>query len=365
MTHFCDKCKKTYASYKSKWLHNKKHHLNNIIESDIINNNIFKCEFCKKKLANKNSLKIHLLKCSIKLYNEQLIDDQSTNNQPTNDQLTNNQSTNSQLNNNQLNNEYDKLKLQLQISEIEKDKIKEEKDKIKEEKEKIKEEREKIEAENRNLELKLKFEKLLISKCKMHPKTFKSLNNKLINNSMNNNTINNNITNNFKIYTIGKESLLDILTLNDKTDIMRSRFNCLERIVEIAHCSKYDQFKNIIITNLKDNHAFKYDDIKGYFVCINKNEVISDLVCERLGDIQEIYEELSTTNKLDTNTKKLIKEFLDKIKENDMYKDDTDGLTYPNFKSYNEHKVKILIYNNSDKINQDLTIIFDSLPSIE
>jgi hypothetical protein len=138
----------------------------------------------------------------------------------------------------------------------------------------------------------------------------------------------------------------------------------LEKIVEIAHCSKYDQFKNIIITNLKDNHAFKYDDSKGYFVCINKNEVISDLICERLGDIEEIYEELSTTNKLDYNTKKLIKEFLSKIKEDDNYKD-MDGSNYPNFRSYNEDKVKILIYNNSDKINRDLTIIFDSLPYIE
>ncbi len=35
-----------------------------------------------------------------------------------------------------------------------------------------------------------------------------------------------------------------------------------------------------------------------------------------------------------------------------------DDTTYPNFKSYNNHKVKILILYNSDKINQDLTIIF-------
>jgi len=236
------------------------------------------------------------------------------------------------------------MKLKLQLIEAEKDKIKE---------------------ENKNLELKLKIEKLLISKCKMHPKTFKSLNNKLIYNSMNNsnNTINN-ITNNFKIYSIGRENLLDVLTLTEKSEIMRSRYNCLQRIVEIAHCSKYDQFKNIIITNLKDNHAYKYDESKGYFICIKKSEAISDLVYERLGDIKEIYEELSTTNKLDTNTKRLINEFLDKISLADSYKDN-DGTTYPNFKSYNEHKVKILIYNNLDKINNDLTIIFDTLPSIE
>jgi len=325
MSYYCDICKKKYASYQSKWLHDKKYH-KNIVNNEIINTNEINCDYCLKKFVNKYSLKRHQLICSINIFNNQ-------------------------HDNNKTNNENENLKLKIQLTEAEHNKIKGEK--------------EKIEAENKNLELKLKFEKLLISKCKMHPKTFKSLNNKLINNSMNNNTINNNITNNFKIYTIGKENLIDILTSNEKTDIMHSRYNCLERIVEIAHCSKYDQFKNIIITNLKDNHAFKYDDIKGYFVCINKNEIIHDLVHERIGDIKDIYEELSTTNKLDLNTKQLIKEFLNKINVDDSYKDDTDGAIYPNFKSYNEHKVKILIYNNSDKMYRDLTIIFDSLPSIE
>ena len=335
----CKSCIKKYSSYQSLWLHNKKYHVNN--KKFTYNNNIngVICEFCNRNFSNKYSIKKHIKTCDIKKEKE-LINTQI--NIPVNTNILNDDNTN--------------IQLRIQLIEAEQNKIKEEQNKIKEE-------RVKIEAENRNLELKLKFEKLIISKCKMHPKTFKSLNNKLINNSMNNNTINNNIINNFKIYTIGKENLLETLTLNEKKDIMRSRFNCLERIVEIAHCSKYDQFKNIIITNLKDKHAFKYDDEKGYFVCINKNELISDLICERLGDIEEIYEELSTTNKLDLNTKRLIKEFLDKIKKEDTY--DIDGTTYHNFKSYNEHKVKILIYNSSDKINQDLTIIFESLPSIE
>jgi len=328
MSYFCDKCKKSYASYHSYWTHNKlSHSENNKREKDGIS-----CDYCNNKYFNKYSLNRHLLKCSIKIYNERTTNDIKI----TNKQITNNQSDN--LINEEIINNNENLKLKIQL----------------------------IEIENKNLELKLKFEKLLQNKCRMHPKTFKSLNNKLINNSMNNNTINNNnnITNNFKIYTIGKENLIDILTLSEKNDIMRSRYNCLERIVEIAHCSKYDQFKNIIITNLKDNHAYKYDDSKGYFVCINKNEVINNLVHERLGDIKEIYEELSTTNKLDINTKHLIKEFLNKINVEDSYKDDTNGIIYPNFKSYNEQKVKILIYNNTDKINQDLTIIFDSLPDI-
>jgi hypothetical protein len=118
----------------------------------------------------------------------------------------------------------------------------------------------------------------------MHPKTFKSLNNKLINNSINSNNTINNITNNnhFQIIALGKENLLEILTLNEKKEIMKSRFGCLEKIVDIVHCSNYNQFKNIVITNLKDDFAYKYDDKKKYFVCFNKNELINELVDERL-----------------------------------------------------------------------------------
>ena len=74
-------------------------------------------------------------------------------------------------------------------------------------------------------------------------------------------------------------------------------------------------------------------------------------VRDLLGALEQKSTDLdSLKNKLDSNTKRLIKEFLDKIKDEDTYKDNIDGTTYSSFKSYNEHKVKILIYNNSDKI---------------
>ena len=119
--------------------------------------------------------------------------------------------------------------------------------------------------------------------------------------------------------------------------------------------------KNIVITNLKDDFAYKYDDDKKYFVCLNKNEIISDLVDERLDNIKEIYDELSTTNKIDTNTKKLIQDFLNKIEDEDnKHIDNYDKITYPNYKSYKQQKVKILIYNNIDKISRDLAVILDN-----
>jgi hypothetical protein len=62
------------------------------------------------------------------------------------------------------------------------------------------------------------------------------------NNNNNNNTINNN-NNYYNIVGFGSENLIDVLTPNEKKQIMTSRFNCLEEIVKIAHCSNYKQFK--------------------------------------------------------------------------------------------------------------------------
>ncbi len=202
MNYNCNECKKCYTSYQSYWNHNKKFHVNNktIIIKDI--NKIY-CDYCNKNFLNKYTLKNHLKICHIKKYN-----DNSISNENNNIDVVNNEQNNINVSTNNLN-DNDNIKLKIQLTEIEK-----------------------IKEENKNLELKLKIEKVILSQCKMHHKTFKSFNSKLIDNSINNsnNTINN-ITNNFKIYSIGKENLLDILTLSEKNKIMRSRYNCLDRLV--------------------------------------------------------------------------------------------------------------------------------------
>jgi hypothetical protein len=362
MSFFCNKCKKKYQSYQSLWNHNKKFHIIDnkqyISSTKLIETNLLACEYCNKNFVNKYSLNTHKLsKCYIKKYNEEnniQNNKQIDNNLNLNNNEENNEENNKQIDNNlNLNNSENtnEIKLKLILAEIESDKVKIESEKVK---------LQIIEKEKETLELKIKFEKLMQNKLKMHPKTFKSLNNKLINNSINSNNTINNITNNFQIIALGKENLLETLTLNEKKEIMKSRFSCLEKIVDIVHCSNYNQFKSIVITNLKDDFAYKYDDKKGYFICFNKNELISELVDERLENIKEIYEELSETNKIDLNTKKLIQDFLNKIEDNEKHTDDIDGITYTNFKSYKQQKVKILIYNNADKISCDLAVILDT-----
>ena len=297
----CNICKKKYSCYQSLNNHNKKFHTNpnnEIIEDE----NKIKCNYCSKYYYSKYTLKTHEKTCSIKKFN---------------------------MNNNiNKNNEVDLIRLELIKSEIEK---------MREEKEILK------------LKIQLK--------STPTPNTTTNNNITNINNLLNSNNTNSN--NVFNILTIGRENIEEILSQIEKKSVLNSRYSCLEELVKILHCGEYNQFKNILITNLKDKYAYKYDSMGKKFVCVSKNEIIHELVGERLDNIREIYEELTTTNKINHQTKKLIREFLDKMTHEDKYTEDTEGTTYKNFRSYKEHRVKILIYNNLDKISKDLAIILD------
>jgi hypothetical protein len=207
----------------------------------------------------------------------------------------------------------------------------------------------------------IKLQKKLLNSKRIDTKTFKAVNKILMersyHNSHNNNVNSNNIINNtYQIYSLGNEELINVLTYEQKKQIMNSRFCSLEKIVEITHCGNMNQFKNIIITNLKDNFAYKYDDSKGYFVSIPKNILLDDVITHRITDIEAIYDELHSANKIDDKTKKIIQDFLDKMgnEETPFFENNTK---YENFKSYKINNIKILLYNNQDKITKDIALL--------
>jgi hypothetical protein len=294
----CDICKKKYKSYKSLWNHNKQfHNAHNPQSTQINSNNSSKITQTKKKIYS----------CSFCNKILSRIDNLKRHEKSCKD--TNKQN----------------IEIQLQLSQ----------------------------KENEILKLKLKIEK----SNKMHPKSFKKLNNMLINNAlMNSNNINsNNSVNNYNILSLGNENIPEVLSLIDKKKIMNAKYLCLEKMVEIAHCGNYNQFKNIVITNLKDNIAYRFDQTKGYFLTTTKNDVLNDIINNRITDIEEIYDELSTTNKINEETKNLITKFLEKIQNEDAkFVDENENITYDNYKSYKSDKIKILIYNNNQKISNEL-----------
>ena len=240
--------------------------------------------------------------------------------------------------------------------------------KCKIEKEKQEEEKRSLELKNQQLEQDLKdykdqvikLQKKLLSSKRLDTKTFKAVNKILMDrsnyHSNNNNTNNTNNNNYTQILALGNEDLVNVLTMEQKKQIMNSRLGSLEKIVEITHCGELNQFKNIIVTNLKDNYAYRYDDKVGYFVTVPKTDLLEDVIMNRVMDIETIYDELQSANKIDSKTKKLIQDFLDKMANNDEPFFDNET-KYDNFKTYKTNNIKILLYNNHDKITKDIALL--------
>jgi hypothetical protein len=228
------------------------------------------------------------------------------------------------------------------------------------ENEKIKQENEKIKKERDAYKDKIiKLQDKLIKTNRLTDKSFKAINKILMersyymNQSNNNNSLNTTNNNTLQICNIGTEDVLNVLTEQQKKQILNARFKSLDKLVEITHCGEYNQFKNIIITNLKDEFAYKYDDTKGFFVTVKKNDIIADIIDYRIYNLSEIYDEMENGNKIDARTKAVLQRFMDRCDSEDPFEDD-HGIKYPNYKEYKKDCVKILLYNNHERITKDI-----------
>jgi hypothetical protein len=328
--HKCNICNKTYASYQSLWKHNKEFHkikntktpITPPISSLQLNNSSIiphykiqnQCLHCNKVFSRSDNLKRHENTCKI-------IKD---------------------------NNIIKETELQLQLT---------------------KEQKELAKIEMNILKLKLKIE----ASKKLDTKTFKSLNKALkdraflkmqnsnINSNNTNNIQNNNIiNNNIQLIGFSKEEVMNTITNKEKSQIMANGYQCLEKFIEITNTGKYDQFKNIIITNIKDPYAYKFDDKQGFFVTCNKTEVLNELVNNRVTDIEAIYNEFDEANKINDKTKKIICNFLAQINDTQKpYVEQNENRTYENYFDFKVHKIKILLFDNQDKITKDIALFIE------
>ena len=150
---------------------------------------------------------------------------------------------------------------------------------------------------------------------------------------------------------------METLTNREKKLIMNAKYGSLDKLIDIVHCGKYSQFKNIIITNMKDNYMYKYDDKLGHFILSTKVDVLNSLINYRLDDLEIIYHELLDKNKLDEKTKDIIEKFINKINYCDSKYTDIDGKDHENYKQYKINEIKVLLYNNQDKITNDISLL--------
>jgi hypothetical protein len=176
------------------------------------------------------------------------------------------------------------------------------------------------------------FKNELLKSLKIHPKTLQKINNQLNNNNINNGTIN------YNIVQLGNENLEDILSSKEKMKILNKKGNSLKEIVELVHISnKYNQFKNVYITNLQNTIGYKFDSNNNKFIAVNKSDLLDDIIDCRMYDIQTFYNEMETS--FDEETKKIIKRFIDRMNDND-----------DNLKGLKKDEIKLLLYNSREKI---------------
>ena len=179
-------------------------------------------------------------------------------------------------------------------------------------------------------DLKNQIKDLMNKNCKIHYKTLQKINNQQ--NIQNQN----NIQNNINIIGFNKENLIELFTEKEKLKILGKKFNSLNYLIEYTHFNNnYPQLKNIKITNLKDNVAYKYDNKKNKFIATTKDELINDLVISRMADIDEFQTEVF--DKLSSKEQSIIKKMLD-----DFYNDEEK------YSDMKKDEIKFIIYNNSE-----------------
>jgi hypothetical protein len=304
----CETCNKSYKNRDGLWKHNKKHRGN---DNSIIHKNLIKMEIKTSEtsdttppLLSTTNLIINNLSCNYcnKIFSRI-------------DNLTRHINFRCKKKNNLLN-ENNKLKL---IIEKQSEEMK---------------------------EVKSILTDLLNKNCKVHPKTLQKINRQLnlngdhntINETINNGTVNNT----YNIIALGHENLTDVFSRKEKMAILKYRYCSLPHLVEYTHFNdKYPQFKNILITNTQNTLAYKFDTKKKQFITVNKNDLLEDIIDERMCDLNSFFDELE--NDLDEKTKEIIEIVKEKI-DND-----------PAYKELKKKDIKLIIYNNRKKVNKDLT----------
>ena len=185
-------------------------------------------------------------------------------------------------------------------------------------------------------------------KCKIKSKTRieleelsikKELHDRPINNTNNNNTIINNYINRPPdIIPLGKENLVEFFTKDEQVKILKKMFGCFIYLVEYVHFSgKFPQFANISITNLKSNIAYLYDESYNQFNACDQTRLITELITERLQDIENFLENVKgeLTEKEILKIKQLISEIEDQQEK---------------YKTYAKN-IKMMMYNNRNMVN--------------
>jgi len=283
MEHICTICNKKYSSYKSRWLHMKKYHLDIVIhpvipaqntviqKSSYINEdtNKLKCSKCSKEFKFRQGKWKHEKKCNI--------------------------------------------------------------NKI-----------EKLEEENLQIKQEVKLQNIKIEQLEtivnnLSKKEKSIINNLTVHGDMNTNTVNN-------INSLGYENILSKLSEKDKihllTGFRHDEYPIIELVRKIYTNDDFKNERNTLLTNLQNKSCLIYKSDNNKFEATNKNKHIDNIIKNRKNDITTIYNQFNDTSKLKPKERKAIEDYLENIEQIDKKDKNLKAL-------YEKHKEEIIyiIYN--------------------
>ena len=111
--------------------------------------------------------------------------------------------------------------------------------------------------------------------------------------------------------------------------------------------------------SLQSSFGFKYNEKAKKFIAVNKNELLDDLIDNRIYDIEKFYKEIES--KMSPERAIQIKRFIDKILKEQFKSEALELLTKkfnflvePELKNLKKEEIKLILYNNKDKINMEI-----------
>ena len=190
--------------------------------------------------------------------------------------------------------------------------------------------------EEEMVELKQQLKVLINKKGKIHYKTLQKINKTGHIDTQNNIE---NQQNNINIIGFSKENLSELFSNKEKMAILNYNYGSLNKLIEYTHFNdKYPEFKNIKITNLTNNIAYKYDEHKKRFIATTKDSLITDLITNRMYDIETFSLEEDLDGQINKKNRAIIEKFIEQFYEDEEL-----------FVNDRKEDVKFIIYNGCEQ----------------
>ena len=185
-------------------------------------------------------------------------------------------------------------------------------------------------------------------------------------NNINGNIINNQITNNtiVNVVSLGDEDI-NKLTEDEKLKILKSNSKAFFDLVKFMHLNeRLPEYNNILINNLRSDYCTVVDNNK-LMIC-NKNQVMGDLISNRLYDLEQLLLKYKSEKKLSHRDITTLKCVIDLLK-NTYEDEDIDGnIIKPDKETQKKNKnlykeLIYLFYNYRELVIKTQNKIFENI----